>query len=196
MDAFCGKISLGIDGGHATGTCGCNGLAIDVILNVSGGKNAFNIGFGAARDGFYVAVFVQIEDSFEQLGVGLMADGHEESGDVEFSVFFSGVVVNQNAIYGLVAEDFLGFGIIQNFDVWGVQNAMLHGFGGTHLAFADNHIYLFAKLGEVGGLFGSSIAGTDDGYILLFEEKPVADSACRDSISVQALLGFQSQPFG
>ena len=76
---------LRFDRGHAAGTGRGDGLAVMMVLHVAGGENAFDVRFRAVvRD--QVAVFVHIQLAFEELRVGIVADGDENAGDVSSSL--------------------------------------------------------------------------------------------------------------
>lgn len=74
--------SLAVDCCHATGSGGGNSLAIDVVLHVTAGKHTLDVGEGTVV-GHEVTVFVGDELTGEQVGIGPMADGHEDAGDGE-----------------------------------------------------------------------------------------------------------------
>ena len=50
-----GQKPFGVQGGHAAGTGGGDGLAVDFVLNITGGENAFSRGFGSAGPGLDIA---------------------------------------------------------------------------------------------------------------------------------------------
>ena len=80
--------AFAVDCGHTPGSGGGNGLAVDVVLDVAAGKNAFDVGERAVV-GHEVTVFVGGELTSEEVGVWPMADGHEDAGDGK-RTFFTG----------------------------------------------------------------------------------------------------------
>src|SRR5581483_12111262 len=69
-------------GRHAPRPGGGDGLAIRVVLDVTGREHTLDVGPGAlvGRD---VAVLVHVDLAFEHIGVGRMTDGDEHAGDGE-----------------------------------------------------------------------------------------------------------------
>src|SRR5262245_43652139 len=78
------EVTLGIEGRHAPRSCGSDGLAVDVILNVAGGEHP-----GHARPRplirLDVAGLVQLDLSGEQRGVRCVADGNEDAIERQFA---------------------------------------------------------------------------------------------------------------
>src|SRR5450830_2071027 len=72
------QVALGVQCCHATGTGAGDGLAVDMVLHVAGGKYARHAGGGGhafqAGLGFDVAV-VHVQLAFEDARVRLVADG-------------------------------------------------------------------------------------------------------------------------
>src|SRR5206468_2807902 len=78
--AVLGEPALGVQGGHAAGAGGGDGLAVVVVGDVAGGEDAFDAGPGAGRlrpDD--VALVVDLELAAEEGGVGGVADGQEDA---------------------------------------------------------------------------------------------------------------------
>jgi hypothetical protein len=67
---------LGINGGHASGTCGGDGLAVNVVLHIACCKYAFDVGL-AAVVGNQISGFIHVELAFVNLGVWIMANANE-----------------------------------------------------------------------------------------------------------------------
>ena len=78
----CLKVALGIECGHASGASAGDGLTIDMILHIAGGKHTRNIGRSgiafqpAAR--FDVAI-IHLELSSKEIGVGLMPNRDKDT---------------------------------------------------------------------------------------------------------------------
>src|SRR5688572_2760883 len=77
--AMSAQVTFGVQGGHTTASRRSNGLAIDLVLHVAGGKNAFYIGFGSARNCFDVTGAIHIQPALENIRVGGMTYGYKKS---------------------------------------------------------------------------------------------------------------------
>src|SRR5580698_8612913 len=78
---------FGIEGGHATGARGSDGLPVAMILHVASDEYAWDSGQGAVF-GDEVAVGVHIELALEDGGVWIVADGDKYSVNGDFASFF------------------------------------------------------------------------------------------------------------
>src|SRR5215467_7675149 len=96
----------------------------------------------------------------------------------------------------LFTDHFFGLCVPVNFYVGRFENTFLHYFTCTHFMFADKHVYLFAKFGEIKSFFRCCIACTYDRHFFSTEEKSITNSAGTDAISIQSLLTLQAKPFG
>jgi hypothetical protein len=79
------EVFFDLEGGHAAGAGGGDGLAVAAVLNVSAGEDAreeFAVKGGedvvASED---VALGVEVDHATEGFGVGNVADGEEHEGD-------------------------------------------------------------------------------------------------------------------
>ncbi len=80
--------SLGVERGPASGSCGGDGLAVSRVGDVSGGEHAGDVcrcGVGLRDD---VSFGVELDLVVEEVGVGLVSDGEEESVDVDVEGLF------------------------------------------------------------------------------------------------------------
>ena len=57
--------ALGVDGGHTARPRSGDGLAIDPILHITTGENAFYIGIGGVGLGDKIAILLHVEDVLE-----------------------------------------------------------------------------------------------------------------------------------
>ena len=82
MDALFGEVALGVEGGHTARAGGRDGLAVRLVAGVAAPEDALHIGVGrpGAR-GDDVAFLVEVDLAGEDVGVGLVANGQEETGD-------------------------------------------------------------------------------------------------------------------
>src|SRR4029077_3528482 len=77
------EVTVRIECGHAAGAGGGDGLAVDVIGNIAGGKHPGDAGGGgitveSAPDG--EVALAHRELAVEKCGIGRVADGDEETG--------------------------------------------------------------------------------------------------------------------
>ena len=75
-----GEVAFGFESGGAAGAAAVTGLAIGVVGDIAGGKDALDVGGGAAVALEDVAVVIEIDDAIEKLGVGDVANGHKNTG--------------------------------------------------------------------------------------------------------------------
>src|ERR1700693_173182 len=80
------EVTVRIERGHAAGAGGGDGLAVDMIGHVAGGKHPGDAGGGgitveSAPDG--EVALAHRELAVEKCGIGRVADGHEETRDVK-----------------------------------------------------------------------------------------------------------------
>ncbi len=92
LNAVPGKISLRFQRGHAAGAGGGHGLAVDLVLHVAAGEDAFDAGLGGAWDGLDVADLVEIDLAVEKNGVGLVPDGVKKAASRDGG-FLAGFIV-------------------------------------------------------------------------------------------------------
>ena len=110
MNSLRREPAFGIEGGHAAGAGGGDGLAVVVVGYVAGGVHAF-----LAREGshqsrvFDVALVVQFELALEKIGVGRVADRQEEAagGQVLAAPFFIVLDADAGDARLVVAQDFI-----------------------------------------------------------------------------------------
>src|SRR5690606_24073023 len=70
---------LRVECSHTTCTRGGYRLAIDRVGGIAGGEHALNIGSGGSRHDLDITCLVHFKVILEDLGIGLMANGEEES---------------------------------------------------------------------------------------------------------------------
>ena len=146
-----------------------------------------------------VALGIQLNLAFEQLGDRLVADGHKHAIHRQHGVFARFLVVHRQsgdelAETLLSADDFRGNAVPHHLDVGGVEHALLHRLGGAELIAAVYQIDLVAQFGEVGGLFEGGVAAADHSHIAATEEVAVAGGAGRHAEAAVGALTFQTEP--
>ena len=127
-----------------------------------------------------------------------MADGLEETIHIDGALLLGVAVVEHGSFQLLheallLAEEFLGLVFPQHLDVGRVQNAVLHGLGGTKHVTADDEIDLVAELGQIGGIFAGRVAAANHRHVLAFVEEAVASGASGNAAALEFFLGGQTE---
>ena len=100
--------SFRIDGRHAARTSGGDRLAIDMILHIAASENTGYFGLGTVmRENVTRRIKIQLSD--KEFGIGLVADGNENSVSLEIFALTGLQVLEANTRYSS------GFGIAINF---------------------------------------------------------------------------------
>ncbi len=79
MQAFFGQVPFSVQGGHAAGAGGRDGLAVHFVLGVSAGEHAADVGAGRAFFSNDVALLIHFQLTVEHGRVGLVTNGHEKT---------------------------------------------------------------------------------------------------------------------
>nr|GEU28440.1 hypothetical protein [Tanacetum cinerariifolium] len=197
------EVALGIQRGHAAGAGAGDGLAVDMVLHVAGGKHAGSGGGGGhafgARAGLDVAV-VHVQLAFEDARVRLVADGHEQAvhGDLG-----DGAVVGrlqfQARDAAFVAQYFLQRVVVLDLDLafgnLGVQAVDQDRFGAELVAAVDQRHFI-GNVRQVQRFFHGRVAAADDGHFLVAIEETIARGAGGHAAAHEFLLGRQAQVLG
>src|ERR1700761_3955553 len=106
MLLYC-EVALGIDGSHAAASGRCDSLPVVLILGVAAGKHSGNIGQRSTWFGLDITCFIHIDPALENIGIGFMTDGYEQTSHIEPAFFSGSGVANDDAIYrSAVTYDF------------------------------------------------------------------------------------------
>jgi len=91
-----GEVAFGVDGGGAAHAGSGHRLAVDLVGAIAGDEDTGNVGLSAfGRND--VAGVIHGDDAFEELRIGNVANGDEETGAIE-EVFLAGLeVLDPNA---------------------------------------------------------------------------------------------------
>lgn len=163
------EVLFDLEGGHAAGAGGGDGLAIAAVLNVSAGKDAgeeFAVEGGedvvAGED---VALRVEVYHAAEGFGVGDVADGEKHEGDGQNVLFAGDLVFDAEALDVLVldAEHLFDDGVGEELDLGVSDGAVEHDLRGTELFASVDDGHLGGEAGEEEGLFHGGVAASDDG---------------------------------
>ena len=117
--------------------------------SVAGSEHAWDIGGAGGVLHFDVALFVALDLPFEEIGIGLVSDGHEDARHLLLA-FGAGLGVLQfdaRDTVHVVAEDAAGTRVPAHLDLGIGEHAVLHGFRGTQFVAAVDKINLGAEGG-------------------------------------------------
>src|SRR5579859_495665 len=168
---------FGIEGGHASGARGGDGLAIAVVLHVPGDENAGN-GSEAAVLGDQVAVCVHLELAFEDRGVGIMADGDKNTVHDDFARFLRLQIAQARALdVAFRSQNVLDHERSEEFHFLIGPGTIDHDFGGAEIIAPVDEIDLARVARQKICLFHSGIAAANDGDRLLPKEIAIAGRA-------------------
>src|SRR5882762_7624189 len=96
------EVLFDLEGGHAAGAGGGDGLAVAAVLDVSAGEDAGeDLAVEGGEDvigGLDVAVIVEVDEALEGGGVGNVADGKEHERDVEDGLLTGEAVLDTQAL--------------------------------------------------------------------------------------------------
>src|SRR5580700_2798010 len=95
---------FGIEGGHAAGARGGNGLAVAMVLHIASDEHTGDGGQGAVF-GDEVAVGVHLQLALEDGGVGIVADGDEDAVHGDFADFFRLEIAQARAFHVAFGTD-------------------------------------------------------------------------------------------
>src|SRR6267143_2580740 len=168
---------FGVQGGHATGACSGDGLAVAVVLHVTGNENTGNRS-EAAVPGEQVAVGIHFEFSLEDDGVRIVTDGDEYAIERNLMCFLVLLIAqthaldvtfgSMNILHGERCDEF-------NFLVR--PRAVDHDLGSAKIIPAVNQMDLAGVARQKVGLFHGGIAAADYGDGLAAKKIAVASRA-------------------
>ena len=185
--------TFAVEGGDAARACGRDGLTVVGILDVTRGEDSFECRLRCSRLGYDVAFGVESELAGEDLGVGVVAYGEEESRDVDYGLLTRGVAQTRTRHALLVAKHLDGVVLEHHLDVGRLEYTLLHGLRCAQEGFAHDHVDLTAERCQICGLLARRVAAAHDGYILLAVEESVACGAGADAAAAVARLRLQPE---
>ncbi len=173
-----------------------------MVLHVAGGKDPGDAGRGGeplpAAAGDDVAVLHR-QLPGEQLGVGGMADGDEETlgGDL---LLATGLLLRHDpGDSGVIAQHLVDLGIEHQADLAfrdALHQLVLHDFLGAELVAPVHELHAFGDVGEVERLLHGGVAAADHHHVLTLVEEAIAGGAGRDAAPHELLLRGQAEVFG
>ena len=142
-----------------------------------------------------VAVVVHVEHALEEVGVGPVADGHEQPGDRQASVTSPVLTLRTTAPSSLrVADQVLDDGEFHRNSIFGLANArscMI--FDARSASRRWIRVTLAANLVRNVASSMARVAAADDGDLLAAEEEAVAGGARRQAVAEQPALGLEAE---
>ena len=187
--------ALAVERGDAARTGGGDGLPVGGILYVAGREDPFDGGFRRIAFGADIPLGIEFQLVAEQFGVGVVANGHEESRNGE-RPFLTVVVADRDARDARVVAQHLGGVVVEHhFDVGGVEHPLLHGLRSAQVGLAHDHVDLAADRGQIGGLLAGRVAAADHGHVLLAVEESVARGARADAHAAEFRFRRQAEVF-
>ncbi len=198
LSPLCFKEALRVQRGHATAGGAGDGLAVEVVLHVAGGKHAGHAGLRGKAGGFAgddVAAF-HVKLAGEGRGVGCVTDGDEAP--LQGDVFQRAALHVLHAHAGDAARIAKHFGQrIGRFEhdapFGGFFAQAIHhdGFGAEGVA-AMNECDAPRDAGQIDRFFHGGVAAADDAHVLVAVEKAVAGGAGGHAPSLERF--FRGQP--
>lgn len=148
---------LTIHGSHTTRASSCDGLSVDLVLNITTGKDTVNVGVGRSRFDFDVTCRIQFDFLWRRIqesGVGDMTDGIEEPVDFEQRFFTGLCVFGDDGIQEVSFASCLdGDRVPKDLDFFVGEETVGHDFGSSELVSSDEDVDFGGVFGEEEGFF-------------------------------------------
>src|SRR5579883_665839 len=184
---------LGVYGGHAAGAGGGDGLAIAVVLHISGDENARHPG-QAAVPGDEVAVLVHIELAPKHGRVRDVTDSHEEAVDFDDASIAALRIADFHALHrALRGNDFLDDGWRHEFDFLIGSCAIKHDFRRAKFVAAVNQMHFAGVAREEIGFLHGGVAAANNRNGLAAEEEAVTGGARRNAVADKFALAGETE---
>src|SRR5229473_1523559 len=181
-----------VQGGHATGACSGDGLAVAVVLHVTGNENTGNRS-EAAVPGEQVAVGIHFEFSLEDDGVRIVTDGNEYAIERNLMCFLVLLIAKTHALdVAFGSENLLQGERSDEFNFLVRPGTVDHDLGSAKIIPAVNQMDLAGVTRQKVGLFHGGITAANHGDGLAAEEIAVAGRTGGNAVSDQ--FSFASQP--
>src|SRR4051794_3308069 len=172
-----GQPALGIDRRGGAGARRGDGLAVDVVDDVTAGEDAVDVGARRRVLHLDVAGVVELELAGEQLAARVVADRHEDTGDRELLGRAALDIGQPDTGDGVGAEDVGHLLAELPADLLVVLGALLHDLRRAQLAAAVDDGDALREAGQEGGLLHRGVATAHDDDVLVAEEEAVAGGA-------------------
>ena len=149
-----------IHGGHTSLACGHDGLAVVGVAHVAGSEDSGHVGGARGVLHLDVALLVERYLPTEEVGVGLVADGDEHTGQLHLPFGTRLGVLQLDAGHTVeVGAEYLADAAVPAHFYLGVgEHAVLHGLRGAQLVAAVHEVHLAAEGAEVVGFYGDWVS--------------------------------------
>src|SRR5580658_2345270 len=180
-----------VEGGHASGACGGDSLAVAVVLHIASDKHARDSRQSAVfRD--EVAIGIHLQLALENGRVGIVADGNKYAVYGDFASFFRLQVAQARAFdVAFGRENLFDDERSNEFDFWIRSGTVNHDFGSAKIIAPVDEIDLAGVASQKVGLFHRGVASANDSDGFLAEEIAVARRAGRNAAANE--LAFAGQ---
>ncbi|ESQ07370.1 sugar ABC transporter ATPase [Streptomyces sp. PVA_94-07] len=188
------EVAFGVESGRSTGPGGGDGLAVDVVDDVAGGKDSGEVRTGGGGLHHDVALVVQVELSGEEFGAGVVADGDEQSrGRPLTDLACQRVAQGHSAEHAVLLLDLDDLAVEREGDLVVGEGAVPHDLGGPQGGAAVDDGDGAGEAGEESGLLHGGVAAADHDDVAVAEEEAVTGGAPGDATSGQLLLVREAQ---
>src|SRR5690606_27437241 len=187
--------ALHFQSGLAARRGGRHCLAVAEVVGVAGHEHPFHVG-ALAVIGFDVTLLVQLHLPGEQLGVGLVADGHEHGLGGNLAGLPRLHVADADAGDGLVPQDLLHYRVPDEADLGIGHGPVLHDLAGPELVPAMDYGNAPADVAQEQSLFHGGVAAAHHHHVPVSEEEAVAGGAAGYAAAHQPAFGFKAEPLG
>src|SRR5439155_2642900 len=169
-------------------------LAINVVLNIAGGKDSRNISIRSIIS-LDVTHFIHFEMPAKQSRIRRMADADKDPVERLQSLRASPGVSHFDAghLALIRIQNVHNYGVPQRLDLLVAEQAVLHDFRSAELVAAMNEQDLVRESGEKQRLFGGRVSAADDRDVFIAKEISVAGGARRNPVPNEFALGLEAQ---
>lgn len=165
-------------------------------MDVTGSKDTLDGGLGGSGDGDDVAVLVSGDLAGDELGRWDVADGVEETVDVELLGLLGLHVLDGEGLQEFTVTAGLGGNCVPEDSDLGVRDETLgHDLGSAELVTADEDVDVGGVLCQVGCLLGRRVTTADNGKRLVAEDgdSAVTDGTGRDTALPVSVLSWEEE---
>ena len=170
-------------------------LAVDGIADIARAKEAGDGGSGGPGRDDEVAALIQFGLSPDEIGVGAVSDGHEETFGADLARRAVAARDKARAAHAFpVAEHLLDGHAGQDRDLGVGEHAVEHGLGGTEALAPVDQSDVTGQFREVVGFLHGRVAAADDDDLRSAKEEAVTGGAGRDTAVFVEVLALGAQP--
>src|SRR3984893_9385903 len=184
---------LGIHGSHATGAGRSNGLAVAVVLHITGNKNTGD-GSLAAVGGEQVSAGISGKFAGKGSGVGVVPDGNEDAMNRNVELFAGVGIADANAFHTrLIGQNFFYHRRRHKLYFFIAARAVNHDFGGAKFVAPVNQIHARGIAREEAGLFHGGVAAANHRDGLVAKKETVTGGAGGNTVAQELTFFGKAQ---